>query len=385
MPESKADRRLTDAATLVRHQRLRLRQALVVLLLGLGISAGMVLGGVLGVLEPRNVAVWIAGTLGGELVFYGLIRSGWNLRLSADAALTLPQSVFGVLTVVAAYVLFPPIRGLALMALAVATAFGIFALKARTVARLTVFTLVVFAVTMTSAALLAPQRFPPRIELLHFSYLVVLLPLLSLLSVQQSALRRKLRDQRDQIEQAMVRNRLLATQDELTALPNRRHIVELLNAELRRGGEPPCLALLDIDYFKQINDTHGHACGDTVLQAFAACVRGALRDTDVVARWGGEEFLVMLPRTTPAAAEAVIERVRAQVAAAPVMLGDVRLPVCFSAGIARHHVGDSGSATIGRADAALYKAKSWGRNRSVLDGVSAANAAHHTAPAAMGA
>jgi len=374
MPESKAVRRVADAQTLQRHQRLRSHQALIVLLLASGISAGMSLGAFLGVLEGRHVLAWSIGTLSGMLCFNVVIRCGWNLRLSSDPSLTMPQSVFSVFATGAAYVLFPPIRGIALLALAVTIAFGIFGLKPRAVRAFGAFTLAALGVTMAVAATVAPHLFPPNLELLHFVGLVMLVSTLSLLSARLGALRRKLRDQRDQLEAAMLRNRLLATQDELTALPNRRHMVELLDEELRRGGDAPSVALLDIDFFKQINDTRGHAGGDAVLQAFAATVRGALRERDVVARWGGEEFLVMLPHTTPAGAQVVIDRVRAAVAAAPVALEGARLQVRFSAGIARHASGDTASHTIGRADAALYAAKSRGRDCSVVDAAAPAPA-----------
>ena len=94
--------------------------------------------------------------------------------------------------------------------------------------------------------------------------------------------------------------RTLATMDELTSLANRRHMNEVLGAEERRKGMPSrrvCIALLDIDFFKNINDRYGHAGGDAVLRTFAAAARAELRANDVLARWGGEEFLLLLPDT----------------------------------------------------------------------------------------
>jgi diguanylate cyclase (GGDEF)-like protein len=127
-----------------------------------------------------------------------------------------------------------------------------------------------------------------------------------------------------------------------------------------------CIALLDIDFFKHINDRHGHAAGDAVLRRVARLLRGGLREGDVLARWGGEEFLLLLPDTAPERALARLECMRADVAAAAVTDIDPALRISFSGGLSVRHGAEPFSATINRADKALYRAKSSGRDRVLV-------------------
>jgi diguanylate cyclase (GGDEF)-like protein len=158
----------------------------------------------------------------------------------------------------------------------------------------------------------------------------------------------------------------LARQDDLTALPNRRRMLELANdafAAARREGTPLTVALIDLDHFKQINDRFGHAAGDFVLQEFAHMCRRLLRESDEFGRWGGEEFLILLPRTTLDVALGVVERVRT---AAQTIRGDLldsEMRVSLSAGLATNE-GEPANVEeiITKADAALYNAKKGGRD-----------------------
>jgi diguanylate cyclase (GGDEF)-like protein len=122
--------------------------------------------------------------------------------------------------------------------------------------------------------------------------------------------------------------------------------------------------ILDIDHFKRINDSHGHAVGDVVLRHFAQVAQSILRDGDVLARWGGEEFLLVLPTDSAASAEALAQRLRERTAATSIALphgGAVTITV--SIGVAALCEGELTSAVLERADAALYRAKAEGRNR----------------------
>jgi diguanylate cyclase (GGDEF)-like protein len=168
---------------------------------------------------------------------------------------------------------------------------------------------------------------------------------------------------------------LLARQDDLTALPNRRRMLELANdafATSRKEGELITVALIDLDHFKQINDRFGHAAGDFVLQEFARMCRQVLRESDEFGRWGGEEFLIVLPKTTLDVALGVIERVRiaTQSIRGPLFekarlendgVGELR--VSLSAGLATNE-GDPSNVEeiISKADVALYNAKKGGRD-----------------------
>jgi diguanylate cyclase (GGDEF)-like protein/PAS domain S-box-containing protein len=159
----------------------------------------------------------------------------------------------------------------------------------------------------------------------------------------------------------------LATTDALTGVANRRHFMELADIELarvQRFEQPAALLMLDIDHFKRVNDTHGHAAGDAVLAAFADTLRGALRKIDHVGRLGGEEFAVLLPGAERAAAIAFGERVRKATLARTVQVGESAIVVTVSVGVAILRAADANpDAALARADTALYRAKALGRNR----------------------
>ncbi|MDN3516269.1 GGDEF domain-containing protein [Aquisalimonas lutea] len=161
--------------------------------------------------------------------------------------------------------------------------------------------------------------------------------------------------------------RLLRT-DLLTSLPNRRHFDALLTTQIdaaSRYGDPFSLLLVDLDDFKAINDTHGHLQGDEVLRCVAATLQATLRAPDVVARWGGEEFIVLVPNTDGDGAAVLAERLREAIA---VMDSPAeRLSVTASIGAAQWRPGESANELVGRADRALYRAKDDGRNRVVVD------------------
>jgi diguanylate cyclase (GGDEF)-like protein len=169
--------------------------------------------------------------------------------------------------------------------------------------------------------------------------------------------------------------REMASTDMLTGLANRRQLVSRIGEEFarleraRRSGEPleaPSFIMADIDSFKRINDTHGHAAGDEALRQVAACLKGLLRPYDVIGRFGGEEFLVMLPATGLAEAGRVAERMRQKVEESPIDIGGRELRLTVSFGVARARDGqDASEAAIHRADEGLYAAKSAGRNRVV--------------------
>jgi diguanylate cyclase (GGDEF)-like protein len=161
----------------------------------------------------------------------------------------------------------------------------------------------------------------------------------------------------------------LAYSDELTQLPNRRGTVrqlDVLISRARRHGHQLTLLLIDADRFKWINDHHGHAMGDIVLRELAQRLRERVRREDLVGRWGGEEFLVALPETTPEAGLAVAESLRAAVGGTPMEADGMPLPVTVSIGLAGWS-GEPLDDLVARADHALYGAKAAGRDRVVAE------------------
>jgi len=166
--------------------------------------------------------------------------------------------------------------------------------------------------------------------------------------------------------------RELACTDPLTQLRNRRFAMEVAQHEaavFQRGGRPLAIVIGDVDHFKRINDQHGHAVGDTALRAIARVLREGVREVDHVARWGGEEFLLLLPATEEEEAVRVCERLRHAVQAlAGQNLAGEALGVSITLGVALLQRDESIEQALVRADRALYEGKLAGRNRVVLAG-----------------
>lgn len=306
------------------------------------------------------------------LMFYVLFRSGLNLRLP-DPALTLPQCLTAQTLITGAYALVGPAHASTLVLFPLVSIFGMFDLDPRRGRLVTLYTIVLVGLVMTWRAHTMPALYVPAIELIYFVLLATALLGVMQVAAQLSAMRGKLKLQKTQLQGALAHIEQMATHDELTGLPNRRQVLNLLaeHAERHaRGGPAFHVALVDLDYFKRINDTHGHGVGDEALCTFARIARQQLRTTDIIARWGGEEFLAVLPETPPGEPGAGqpqvgLERVREALAATPASSHVPELRVKFSVGLARYRPDEAIGDTIERADRALYAAKEAGRNRTV--------------------
>lgn len=157
--------------------------------------------------------------------------------------------------------------------------------------------------------------------------------------------------------------------DPLTGLPNRAAWSERLEHEIRQWqqhGNTLSLAMLDLDHFKRINDSYGHLAGDKVLKIIATVLRKRLRGSDFIARFGGEEFVLLLPATPPAAGAKLLETLRAAIEACPFHFKGERVTITISMGLASFRVGEHSDMVLKRADQALYRAKNAGRNRVEL-------------------
>jgi diguanylate cyclase len=350
-------------------QRIRLQQAGLAMLLmaasaGVFVYAAQVAG-----TAPAYVLVWTLLSLGGLVGMFVAIRSGWSRRW-ADPSLTLPQMLFAITSGAAAYAMAGPVRGATFAVLMVILMFGMFQLRPRVVGGVSLYALALFGAVMGWQASQHPQVFAPAVEVGHFLMLVAMLPAVSLLSSRLARLRERSRRQRHDIAQALARIQDLATRDELTGLVNRRHMSNLLERERQRSvrsGRGFSLAMVDIDHFKGVNDHYGHPLGDEVLRTFAHHAPQALRGTDVVSRWGGEEFVLLLPEAALSSARIGVERLRGRIAATPMAhLSGVPIRVTVSVGLTEHIAGESVTQTLERADRALYEAKAQGRNRTVV-------------------
>lgn len=160
-----------------------------------------------------------------------------------------------------------------------------------------------------------------------------------------------------------------ATTDSLTGVFNRRHFEQLATAEMKRAirlGHPLTIVLIDIDHFKHVNDTYGHAAGDQALLTFTTLCQRNIREIDIFSRFGGDEFALLLPEANSRQAYAVIERIRQAIATEPIDLDGKLISLTISSGIASvSDAGEDFDKLLIKADQALYRAKEAGRNKIV--------------------
>jgi len=164
-------------------------------------------------------------------------------------------------------------------------------------------------------------------------------------------------------QQTLLRKQL--EQDALTGVSSRTSLLHEMHDALGRAaktGQPLCLIMADLDHFKAINDSHGHLVGDKVLREVAARIKAALREFDVVGRFGGEEFVILLENTSRHTAEQIAERIRQRIASQPIRVAAQSLQMTVSQGLAVRREGEDAQALLQRADAAMYQAKQRGRN-----------------------
>lgn len=355
------------STSLAGRQRLRVAQsglAMAVLLLIHALLLAEVAWG-LAAIDP--VRWFVVCSMAGALLLFGLVHSGWSERLSREPSLSLPQMVYAQVCTAWAYALAGPARGALLCLMPLILSYGVFALEGRTVLWLTVLGSVMLGVVAAGLVWLAPLDHPWRVELAHGVFAAVAMASVSVLGRRLGRMRQRLRGQKAELGEALMRIQALAMRDSLTGLLNRRAMLDELRAEARRAersGQPLSLALVDMDHFKSINDSLGHAVGDRVLQRFAEVARQELRDTDRLARWGGEEFLLLLPQATVVQAVATLERVRARLRGTTMDGVSRELVITFSAGVARCANDTEVEAAVELADLAMYRAKTGGRNRT---------------------
>ncbi|WP_409519919.1 GGDEF domain-containing protein [Pulveribacter sp.] len=367
-PGGAAARLLDALLTRDPYQRIRLAMTVLAALLMLCCIGAMYLAVAAGMVPAWPVHRWALVCSSGLVVVYALIRSGYSRRWR-DPALTLVQNVTAMACVAAAYVIAGQARGIVLPVLAVILMFGVFGLTPRQMVWVLVYGLVLFGLSIAWVQWREPQQQPLALAAAYLLMIVVVLLAGTFLNMRAHAVREKLRRQKAELARAVEQVRELATRDELTGLPNRRFMMEMLQLEIRRSQRSQhslLVAQLDLDHFKAVNDTHGHAAGDEALRAFARTVTRCVRSSDVLARWGGEEFVLLMCNTPAAEGTRLLERVRRAVAASPVALpGLATVGLTVSIGAARVQPGEGMNAVLQRADKALYTAKRQGRDRVV--------------------
>lgn len=326
------------------------------------------IGVLMGLLPGWKVALLASCSFTGLMVFYGLMRSGWHLR-RREPSLAYARVLFSVCCVALAYALLEPARGLALQYLCVILVFDMTRLTTRQVRMAAMLTPVLIVATLVAAWHLGLASLDFNTEVVNLAMAAVMVPVLLIVSGTARRVRRQMLETRAELTQALERTQALAIRDGLTGLYNRRHLQQRLSEELqrqRRNHRPFCVALLDIDHFKLINDRHGHAVGDMVLREVARLLPPLLPPTALLARWGGEEFLLLMPDTAPAPVRELLQRLHQALAREDWhALVEGMTPVTFSAGLCQSVATDEIHRTLERVDQALYEAKATGRNRTV--------------------
>ncbi|TFW03291.1 sensor domain-containing diguanylate cyclase [Oxalobacteraceae bacterium OM1] len=325
-----------------------------------------------GLFPPAAFWPVIGGAFVLNALFYVAIRFGWNLR-ARDPSLTVPQML--VASMVNTYLVFHAheVRGALLLGYMLILVFGIFKLQRKEFLQIGAVVIGAYTAVILLEFFARKPGFNPAAEGFQWLMMIFVYPWFAWIGGYIGNLRRKQRETNEQLERALAENlraleviRTQATCDELTGLYNRRYMLERLQeacARAVREGTPLCLLVLDVDFFKRINDTAGHVVGDRVLSACAASIRRAVRSNDVVARWGGEEFIVLMPAANLASLGEAMERIRRSVASLDYLAFGLEAPVTVSIGGAELQKDESIEELLSAADHALYRAKQGGRNR----------------------
>lgn len=347
-----------------KHQRIRSAQAALAGVLMLACVAELTFLATSGIVELRYLGLWSGFCIVGTLVFFVLIRSAYSLRYK-DPSLAVAQMLYAIACNLAAFVMAGQARGGTLPMLAVVLMFGIFGLSMRQVLSVAIYALALFGAAIL--LMLKNPSTPEPAALLgaYFFMICIVLSGTTFLTWRLQQMRKHMHAQKRRLTLALAQIQLTSTRDELTSTINRRHMHELMRLEMLRSERSRSnllIAMLDIDHFKRINDTHGHQAGDHALQAFVQALQGEIRSSDTLARWGGEEFVIMLTDVTIEQGMISLERVRAKIATVVVPHGGATISFTVSIGVAQHRAGDAIEQTIERADRALYAAKSQGRN-----------------------
>jgi diguanylate cyclase (GGDEF)-like protein len=302
-----------------------------------------------------------------NVFLYVFFRSGLNQRMK-DPSLTSLQICLASLVVMHLIFFVYEARAILFSLYILILLFGIFRLDTRQFLYVSSFILVTYGIDVFLLQTFRSQDIELNIEVFQWFALAVVLVSVSFISGNISSLRRELSKSRKELRDSLIKIQEMAIHDDLTGFYNRRHLMELMETENNRSnrtGSVFSVAMLDLDKFKNVNDTFGHQAGDDILVTFSSIVRNVLRKTDFCGRYGGEEFLIVLTQTDLQDAKNFAERLRSCVEECLfVDIGNGRKSkVTVSIGLAEHKKNEDIDKTIFRADEALYKAKKGGRNR----------------------
>jgi diguanylate cyclase (GGDEF)-like protein len=295
------------------------------------------------------------------LGFFIAFRLGLNLRFR-DPSLTVFQLLAAVFTMLFVVYRAPDSRLAFTAFFFVALMFGMLRCSGTKLAVLSLVSLTAFALVIWRRYSDNHDTDMLRLDMLQFVVIAVTFPWFVFIGGRVKQLQRDLREVNIKLEDIEER----ARHDDLTGVYSRRALMVAMEESKQQAnatGEPLSICVIDLDHFKRYNDEFDHLTGDRVLQAFAQAVRDGLRSTDVFGRYGGEEFVQILPHTALAGAILDAERLRNRISTLDIPFARSMGPLTVSVGVAQYRPGETIVQTFARADGALYKAKQLGRNR----------------------
>lgn len=320
----------------------------------------------LGYASSKLAPYLLACLLTGAVMFYTLLRSGRSQRMR-DPNLVMAQALYCALAVALGYLtVHVHFRGVVLTFMPAILLPCQFALSPRSIRQLTLamFLMLIGATVVNWYVNVGEAEVYG--DILRCAYVSAILLAAGEVALRVSRTRHEMKLKSEALALALSRVEHMAAHDQLTGLINRHRMHEVLDKEwhrVQRQARPTTLIMMDLDHFKRVNDSLGHQVGDEVLKRFAVLADTFLRDSDVVARWGGEEFLVLCPDTSAEQALIGLHRLREQMRVQPFLDAHPSLQVTFSAGLATLRPSESMVSAIERADQALYEAKHAGRDR----------------------
>ena len=342
-------------------QRVRVRRFVLASAFSVLYLAVLLVFRVLGKLDETTLVEACGIVVALMFAFFCVFRLRLNLRF-VDASLTAWQFLAAVSTMLYVFYRAPETRLAFSAFFFVALMFGMLRLRGRQLAALGAVSLLSYALAAWLRYSVNRDREMFAVDALQFGVMAVTFPWLLFIGGRVNRLRRGLTEASVKLEDIEAK----ARHDELTGLYNRRALLAAMEESKLRAdltGEPLSICVIDLDSFKRYNDEFDHLTGDQVLRLFAQAVQEGLRATDVLGRYGGEEFVQILRNTALAGAIADAERLRERISALELPVARSIGPVTVSIGVAQYVPGETITATFARADEAMYNAKRQGRNR----------------------
>jgi diguanylate cyclase (GGDEF)-like protein len=358
---------LPPAPTVEEKQAIRLRRHALAALSYALVLPLLATGYLLDYIQAAPALAIGAAMVASNAALYAAFRSGLNLRLN-DPSLTKFQVYLGITLLMAGLYYTDAARGIVLGLCYLVFLFGVFRLGMREMITLALYALAGYALVINLLLNFRPESVPSVAqEWFQWLLLAVSLPCFALVAGHIRGLRDRLRARNAELQRAIAAVHAMATRDNVTGLYNRSFFadsVEHALAQAERHARGVALLFMDVDRFKQINDTLGHAAGDRSLRAIGERISACVRDSDIVARLGGDEFVALIENLgTPAGLHQLAEKIIAAVAQ-PLQLESGELVLSVSIGVAVWPKDGRDAPTLMRnADTALYRAKNQGRNR----------------------